>query len=137
MPEFKSKNDAAMSLRKGIEESIYKDCVHIEISGGSDGGFHFYPFRVYCDQHSFVDTKTRLYDSRCPTDCLLYVNKQVVAKQERHQKRWHNIGVALGTPFRWFAKLPTLSQALLIFLVIVLCAPKVAESIISLIKALK
>jgi hypothetical protein len=137
---FETKNEAALSIEKGRKENVYKDCTHLKIVGGPTD-FDFYPYHAYCEQHSLIAFSERGFLERCPENCLLFVDAKALAKAriaaERKQARVRVVKAVLGTPFVWFAKLPAITQALIVFLLIVLFSPALAKSVIEIIKALK
>lgn len=138
MNEFNSKNDAHLYLEEGIIKKIFEGCTNLTVVGGVDSaGIHFHPYHVYCTENSFVDTANQTYDKRCPPTCLFYNSRKAVAKKKQRDKFRMAVHTNIARPFNWFAKLPTLTQALLVLLVIIFIAPKLAETIFMVIKALK
>ena len=140
MEGFESKNDAVKSVQEGIHHTFFKPCTFLQVIGGVDG-YSFSNYRPYCQQDSFVQTRNGLYPRQCPADCSLFKDRYVLAAQEaKEEKRQKHVRLAktifLG-PFIWFGKLPTLTQALLLFIIIVLVSPKLASSVIAIIKSLK
>lgn len=147
MTGYKTRNEALKAIEEGIARKQYRLCTHIKFAQGPGPCAIAEYYYVVCEQDSFSQEP---FDSiaHCPEDCRLYVDKTIArARQleiqeleDRVQRRarfWKGVGKLLTGPFEWFAKLSGVAQGLIILLIIIYFAPRLADSIIKIIQAVK
>ena len=139
---FEDRHKAFEYIAIGTKEGIFKNCVHLTVGGGSTG-LSFNPYRPYCKEDMLIpfpgitSRTQRQIQNRCPEDCGLFKDKAAIEKAEKAAQRRQAVTSVLKTPFVWFAKLPATTQVFLLFLLIVLFSPRLAKSVIEVIKAFK
>jgi hypothetical protein len=133
-----TQNEVWVLIHKGINEGVFKNCVHLQVAGGT-----YSPYRPYCEKDSLIPLNSNQFQDVCPQKCYLFVDKKAVERALKKSKRresrrafWRPLRVA----FNWFAKLSA-TQALIVLVIVLVplfyVSPRVAKSIGELIKALK
>jgi hypothetical protein len=148
MAHYNTPNEVLAAIQEGITRGQFKFCVHLKYA--ADGPYSV--VRAYtpvCEENSFAESRGGYArGNSCPEDCRLFLDRQIVQKmnaialdkeerEERRHRRWGKVSQFLSAPFQWFAKLSGIAQGLIIVLVIVYFSPRIAEAIITIIKALK
>jgi hypothetical protein len=122
---FETKNEALIGIANGIKEGRFKNCVHLKAVPS--------PWEPYCEEGC-------LNRGACPRECLLFVDKNALERAKRRAKQCEWIRATSRVPFRYFERLPA-TQALIVLVVVLVplfyFSPRLAKSIIDVIKALK
>jgi len=93
---FRTPNEAHQYIAEMIQSRDFKNCVHLTVIDVSD--YSSKPWVPHCQKDSFCRPKN--YD-QCPTDCLLFEDKEASKHQESRTAFWR----PAGKPFKWFSSL--------------------------------
>lgn len=140
-----TKHEVQLQRISGIKEGALKNCSHLKLMSN-----HRTPeaWTLGCEEGCFEYRPPIPDEPSCPRDCVYFVDRTEQLKKQQAQDKWKQrtiflirsaelLGTVLLGPFRWFAKLPALTQALLIAIPLIYFFPKFAESIITIVKAFK
>ena len=138
---FEQKYDAYAVIARGKKEGVFKNCLHLDVEGGSNG-MQFNPYRPYCRVDCLIEYnqnkfQNREWGARCPEDCYLFVDKKTAERAKRWGKRWEAMKAAIREPVRYFAKLPGITQALILLLLLAWVLPKSLKTVLQIWKAVK
>jgi hypothetical protein len=147
MQGFETPHEAIKAMNDGVTNGQYKLCAHL---GYTLSGSPFEVIRFYypvCAKDCFVGSDPWHHEMKCPTDCHLYVDREVamgVARElqkleertERRKRVWAGVRTVIAAPVKYFQSLPPLVQSLLIILLIVWKLPSLKTTIIEILRAI-
>ncbi|GEM_PF-4462855 len=152
MESFNTKNEAVLGIQWRIEEGQYKDCSHLKFAE-SDGPFGLSSvYVICCEERSFATNgEPESYVGHrflCPDTCVYFRDRQVSlaeAERKRTAEAWRRrsggtvqlLLKVLASPFIWFQKLSGMAQGLILLLILIYFSPRLADSVIKLVQALK
>ena len=79
---FETQNAVWVHIHKGIKEGVFKNCVHLQIAGGT-----YSPYRPYCAKDSLIAYNRNQFEDVCPQKCYLFEDKKAVEKAQKKTKR--------------------------------------------------
>ena len=134
-----TQNEVWVLIHKGINEGVFKNCVHLTVIDVSD--YSSKPWVPHCQKDSFCRPKN--YD-QCHRDCLLFEDKEAVEKAQQVSKHresrrtfWRAFWRTAAIPFNWFSSLSGITQALILILLIVYFFRGLAKTVLEIWKAVK
>jgi hypothetical protein len=146
---FKSKSEALHHIEFGIERGQYQNCGNLRVIDTLNMlyGRRHHP---YCNAHSLGENREYSNEGTtyCPEGCHFFVDK---ATSEKHMQReqfertavkvgkttFNTIIGILRIPFDYFVKLSGTVQALIVLLLIILFLPRLKDTIIEILIAVK
>jgi hypothetical protein len=142
---FRTENEVRQYNAGMIRIRNFKNCVHLTVIYVSD---HISkPWEPCCKRDSFEGLNRNPSNYRCPSDCLLFEDKEVVQKTQQVSKHresrrasrrsfWRSVRGVLD----WFAHLPATQALILLGLVLLplfYFSPRLAQSIKEVVNLLR